>query len=99
MTMKRNIIHPNFIIGMISYVLLLAGVVLNANSLEASQTLMIVSVLLGGVHWFRSVIDVRSDPAFKSNDAKQYFWFALIIMIPPLAGMMYYMIHDKKISL
>jgi hypothetical protein len=99
MTIKRNIIHPNFIIGMISYVLLLIGIVLNANSIEAGQTLMIVSVLLGGVHWFRSVFDVQSDPAFKSSDAKQYFWFALIIMIPPLAGMMYYMIHDKRISL
>jgi len=99
MSLKRNIVHPNFILGLVSYVLLLIGVVLNANHFDAGKTLIIASVLLGGIHWIRSIIDVWTDPDFKNNESKKYFWFALVLMIPPLAGMMYYMIHQKKVSL
>ncbi len=98
MSLKKNVVHPNFIIGLVSYFLLLTGIIMNANRVEAGYTLIIVSVLLGGFHWIRSIIDVWNDRDLKSEEAKQYFWLGLVIMIPPLAGMMYYMINQKKVS-
>ena len=98
MAQKRSMVHPNFIVGLVSYLLLLLGIILNAGSFEAGRTLIIGSVLLGALHWIRSIIDVRRDPELKNNEAEHYFWFALVIMIPPLSGMMYYMIQQKRVS-
>jgi hypothetical protein len=94
---KRNMKHPNFVLGIISYVLLLAGVVLLTTEITLGRQLIIAAFVAGGVHWIRSIVDVYTDRKLK-NQTSRYFWFALIIMVPPLAGMIYYMIDGKNYS-
>jgi hypothetical protein len=98
MALKRNIKHPNFIVGWISYLLLLAGIVLNAYDVGIGKTLILGSFLSGGVHWIGSMFDVWTDPTLKNEDISRGFWFQLVLMIPPVAGMIYYMTQHKKVT-
>ncbi len=59
--------------------------------------LILVAFLLGGIHWIGSIVDVWTDPTLKNEDKSRYFWFALVIMIPPMAGVLYYMMRQKKV--
>ena len=99
MNQKRKIVHPNFIIGLISYLALLAGVLMNANDIEAGKAIIVGSILLGGLHWLGSIVDVSRDQLKKENQGLWYFWFASVLIIPPLGGMIYYMINDKRVSM
>ena len=94
----RRIVHPNFIIGLVSYVTLLVGVLLHSDGFEAGYSLIVGAVVLGGLHWIGSIIDVSRDPARKEEDSIWYFWMAVVIMVPPIAGMMYYMFNNKKVT-
>lgn len=99
MVLERNMKHPNFITGAISYLLLLLGVVLNASGFNAGDYMIIISVVLGGIHWIKSIIDVYNDQNLKNEESSQYLWLSLVIMIPPVTGMLYYMMKRKKVSL
>jgi hypothetical protein len=97
MKQQRRIIHPNFITGLVSYIALLGGVLLNAYGLEAGKSVIVGSILLGGLHWLGSVVDVTRDPMKKENEGLWYFWFVSVLIIPPLGGMIYYMINNKRV--
>jgi hypothetical protein len=99
MSRKRNTRHPNFIIGAVSYLFLLVGVVFFANGMEVGKALVLTAVLLGGIHWIGSIIDVWTDKQLKQESDSRYFWLALVIMIPPIAGVLYYIMRQKKISI
>lgn len=99
MTHPRRIIHPNFIIGLVSYILLLLGIMLHSDGYEAGYALIISAVLLGGIHWIGSIIDVSRDPLRKDEESTWYFWMAIVIMVPPIAGMLYYMINNKRFTI
>ena len=99
MIIKRNTRHPNFIIGTLSYILLLMGVVASSDDFIAGKYLILLAVLLGGIHWIGSIITVWTDPNLKNESDSRYFWLAIVIMIPPIAGMIYYIVRQKKISL
>ncbi len=98
MKIERNVKHPNFIVGLISYLLLLIGVVVNASGFVAGKFMIVLSVILGGIHWIGSVIDVYNDHYLKNEEASRYLWMSLVIMIPPISGMLYYMMKRKKVS-
>lgn len=97
MTTKKNMQHPNFIIGLLSYGLLLVGIVINANGQEVGKILVLGAFLVGAIHWIASIVDVLKDPVLKRIEHRRFFWFSLIIMIPPMAGMMYYMLGRKQV--
>ena len=91
LVLKTNMGHPNFFLGLMSYLLLLTGVVVLANESEVGKVFILASVLLGAIHWIGSLINVWNDRRLKNEEASRYFWFSLVIMIPPIAGMLYYM--------
>jgi len=97
MTLKRNMKHPNFILGLISYLSLLVGIILLASNLALGRQLIILSFFIGGIHWIASIIDVCTDPNLNDQHSR-YFWLAIVIMIPPMAGMIYYMIDGRRFS-
>ena len=99
MTQKRNIIHTNFILGILGYVLLLTGVVMTDTDIETRRSMVIAAFSITGVHWIWSMISVWRDKELRNKDAGNYFWLALVIMIPPLAGLMYYMIYGKRVQI
>lgn len=89
--------HPSFLIGAISFLLLLLGVVIKANSYRSGDYIILLSVVLGGIHWVWSIIDV-----FKTHDLNpdsKTFWLTIVILIPPLGGMFYYMMKRKNIQM
>ena len=83
MKLKR-IIHPNFTIGLVSYLALFAGILMNASDIELGKAVIVGSILLGGIHWFRSIVDVSRDKMRREDAGVWYFWFASVLIIPPL---------------
>jgi hypothetical protein len=77
--------------------MLLAGVVLLVFEPALGRLFIIGSFIAGGVHWITSMIDVCTDRNLKNQESR-YFWLALVIMVPPLAGMIYYMIDERNFS-
>lgn len=97
MKRKRNMKHPNFILGLVSYLLLLAGVALLSVDAAIGRPLVLASFIAGGIHWAGSIVDVSTDPNLKHEESRG-FWLALVIMVPPLAGMIYYMVDGRRFS-
>src|SRR5690349_6795085 len=81
----RNMVHPNFMIGMLSNVILIAGIVFTQMGIEWRRSVVLISFLLLGIHWVWSIINVWKDKELKGKDAGNSFWLSLVIMIPPLA--------------
>ena len=90
-------IHPNFIIGLISYLGLLAGVVMYSNDFAIAETIITGSLIISVVHWLISVVSVLSDQLRKQNEGLWYFWFTAVFIVPPIGGMMYYMVNNKRV--
>lgn len=84
--------------GLISYLALLTGVIMFANDIEAGKSLIVGSILLGGLHWLVSVVNVSRDQLMKKNQGLWYFWFATVLIIPPMGGMIYYMVNNKRVT-
>ena len=97
MTLKRNTRHPNFFLGLASYLFLFVGVVMHASDMVAGAFLIIAALLLGAFHWVTSLFNVATDRNFKNQESR-YFWLGTVIMIPPLGGMFYYMIDGRNFS-
>ena len=97
MKQKTSMIHPNFIIGLISYFGLLAGVVMYSNDLEIAKTVIAGSLILGVVHWLISVVSVIRDQLRKQYEGLWFFWFTAVFLVPPIGGMMYYMVNNKRV--
>ena len=90
--------HPNFVAGLLSYLLFLIGVVLQIYNSDLGLQFIFGSIILGGIHWIGSLIDVCTDPELKRDEQSRFLWLAIVIMIPPIAGMMYYMMNRKILS-
>ena len=85
--MKRTS-HPNFILGAISLLLLFVGIGFKVNGYRFGDYIWIAATIMGGIHWIWSIID-----AFKHQTAgsqSRVFWIILIIVIPPVGGLLYY---------
>jgi 4-hydroxybenzoate polyprenyltransferase len=80
--------HPNFILGIVSLLLLLMGVFMRMNGYRGGDYILIGSIALGGIHWIWSIIDVLRH----QNNASQsrVLWAILVIIVPPVGGLLYY---------
>ena len=97
MTLKKNMKHPSFIIGAISFVLFLLGIILRGNGYVAGDKVILTAIILGAVHWIWSIVDVVT--GYDLNPASKSFWLILVMLIPPLGGMIYYMMRRKNVSM
>jgi membrane-associated phospholipid phosphatase len=82
--------NPNFNIGLISFALLIAGVILRANRSTASDYVLGASFILGAIHWVWSIIDVLKYYKIKSPSENRILWLILVVAIPPVGGMLFY---------
>lgn len=94
MTVQSNMKQPVFILGVTGYILLLAGVALLGEYRDFGRLFIFTSLVTMGIHWMLSIIHVIRNNSF-GNEVSRYFWLALIIMVPPLAGMIYFMVDDR----
>lgn len=89
--------HPSFIIGAISFVLFLLGIVLRGNGYVDGDKIILSAIVLGAVHWIWSIIDVIT--GYDLNPDSKSFWLIIVMLIPPLGGMIYYMMKRKNVSI
>ncbi|MDB5206165.1 MAG: hypothetical protein JWR72_1240 [Flavisolibacter sp.] len=84
--------HPNLILGLFTFLILILAVGLRANRYnEIGDALLISTFVLGGVHWVWSVIDVLKD--YRTNKEKEnrnIVWVILVLIVPPVGGILYY---------
>lgn len=89
--------HPSFIIGATSFLLLILGVVVKGNGFPIGNYVILSGIILGGIHWLWSSIDVFTNKSM--NSESRMFWMILVMLIPPVGGMVYYMMRSKNIRL
>lgn len=89
--------HPSFIIGICSYVLFLLGVILRGNSYVIGDKIILSAIMLGAIHWIWSMVDVVT--GYDLNPESKSFWLIMVMLIPPLGGMIYYMMKRKNVSM
>ena len=97
MTIQKNMSHPSFIIGATSFLLLILGVVFKGNGFRIGNYVILSGIILGGIHWIWSSIDVFTNK--NMNSESRMFWMILVMLIPPIGGMAYYMMRSKNIRL
>lgn len=95
MRRKENMSHPSFVIGALSFLLLLVGVVIKSNGYRGGDYVIIASVILGFVHWIWSIADVAKNK--RLDGRSRPFWLTMVVIIPPLGGMFYYMMRHKNV--
>ena len=97
MKFRKNVTHPSFIIGCISFLLFLVGIVLRANNYIIGDKMIIAAIVLGAIHWGWSVTDVIT--GYDLNPGSKSFWLILVMLIPPLGGMIYYLMRRKNVMM
>lgn len=97
MGLTKNTRHPNFIIGLLSFLLFLLGIVLKANSYSLGNILLVSAIGLGAIHWIWSIIDVSTGYDLQANS--KIFWLILVVLIPPVGGMLFYSMKRKNVSM
>jgi hypothetical protein len=97
MAMKKNMKHPAFITGAVSFVLFLLGVILRGNGYVAGDKVILSAFILGAIHWIWTVIDVAR--GYDLNPSSKSFWLIMVLLIPPLGGMIYYMMKRKNVRM
>ena len=88
--------HPNLILGIVSLLLMFVGIALKVNTFRSGDMVLIGSVILGGIHWVWSIIDVFKHQTSASQSRK--FWIILVIVLPPIGGILYY-ISSKTVRM
>lgn len=66
------------------------GIVMRANGLDGGNHVLGANILLGGIHWIWSIIDVFTDFRVNSASENRIIWIILVIILPPIGGMLYY---------
>jgi len=97
MALKKNTRHPSFIIGAMSFILFILGIVLRANNFVGGDKIILGAIVLGAIHWIWSLIDVIMGYDLNSNSKS--FWLIIVMLVPPLGGMIYYMMKRKNVSM
>jgi hypothetical protein len=81
--------HPNFILGIVSFLILFIGIGLKFYSYRFGDILLIGATVMGGIHWIWSIIDVIRHQTSASQSRK--FWLIMVIIVPAVGSMCYYM--------
>ena len=80
--------HPNFVLGIISLVLLFVGIGMKFYGYRSGDYVLIATAVLGGIHWLWSIFDVFKHQTAASQS--RIFWIILVVIIPPVGGLLYY---------
>lgn len=89
----KNMRHPSFILGIVSVVILFIGIGMKATGYRFGDYVIIASVVLGGIHWIWSIIDVATRTDMKPFQKR--FWLIAVIAAPALGGLIFYSMHQK----
>jgi hypothetical protein len=94
--MKRKITHPNFYLGLVAFLLLFIGIGFRANGYQGGDYVIAASAVLGGIHWIWAIFDVfASYRRINGPENKQIIWVIIVLLIPTIGSMLYYIIGDR----
>ncbi|GAA4334096.1 hypothetical protein [Flaviaesturariibacter amylovorans] len=85
----KQMTHPNFILGLVSILLLFIGIGLYRNGSESGNIIWYIAVGLGAIHWIWGITDVFRQQNLASQS--RVFWQILVVAIPAVGSMLYYM--------
>jgi len=89
----KNLRHPSFILAIISIVVTFVGIGMKAYGYRGGDYTLIAAVVLGGIHWIWTIVDVAG-----KNDMKPFqrrFWLIAVVAAPVLGGLLFYTLHQK----
>jgi hypothetical protein len=92
-TMK-NLRHPNFILAIVSAIVLFLGIGFRANGYQAGDYIIVAGALLAGVHWIWAIIDVINRHDMRPFQKR--FWLIIVIAVPVFGAMVFYGLHQES---
>lgn len=95
--LSRRSPHPNLVLGAVSFVLLFVGIVLRANDIMAGSYLILGAFIIGGIHWIWGMTDVFRNRELLPNS--RIFWMVVVLLVPPVGGMLYYLMRSKNVRM
>lgn len=90
----KNLRHPNFILAIVSTIVLFLGIGFQANGYAAGKYILLAGTMLAGIHWVWAIIDV-----IRRNDMRPFqkrFWLIIVIAVPVFGGMVFYGLHNER---
>ena len=90
----KNLRHPNFILAIISALVLFVGILLRKNSFVEGDIVVIVGLALAGIHWLWAIIDVINRRDMKAYQKR--FWLIIVVAVPVFGAMVFYGLHQEK---
>jgi hypothetical protein len=90
----KNLRHPNFILAIISGIILLTGIILRANGYQGGDYVIGAGALLAGIHWIWAIVDVINRTDMKPFQKR--FWLIVVIAVPVFGAMVFYGLHQES---
>ncbi len=90
----KNLRHPNFILGIISAIVMFIGIAMKSSGMRAADYFFYGGGLLAGVHWIWGIIDVAGRKDLKPFQKR--FWLIAVIAVPAFGSMVFYGMHQSR---
>lgn len=90
----KNMWHPAFIIGLISILFFIVGIGLKSYGYSGGDIVIIIGIILGGIEWIWSIIDVISRSDMKPFQKR--FWLITVVAAPAIGGLLFYILHQRS---
>lgn len=90
----KNLRHPNFILSIVSAIVLFIGIGSKANGYASGDFILIAGALLAGIHWIWAIVDV-----INRHDMRPYqkrFWLIAVVAVPVFGAMVFYGLHQES---
>ena len=90
----KNLRHPNFILAIVSAIVLFFGIGFQSNGYAIGDYILLAGTMLAGIHWVWAIIDVirRTD----MRPFQKRFWLIVVIAVPVFGGMVFYGLHNER---
>lgn len=89
--------HPNFLLGCFSLLLLLVGVFVHDYGFGVGTYMAAIAIGLGFIHWIWSIVDVTINHHL--DERSKAFWNTLVIIVAPVAGIIYYATQGQDVRI
>lgn len=89
-----NLRHPNFILGIVAIVILVASIAFRNNRENGiGNILVIVTAVLMTISWIWSIIEVSRTNTLEGG--QKIVWTIAVVAVPFVGGMLYHWLHSK----